>query len=99
MGGRYQIGIPGRNDRNPHLGYGTPKDPKQSYYWELLAAQIGEQFYKSGLALKEKYLSSSDVEEMRRLAETWQPVLEYRVPASQSLQSTAKPEPSLPTSR
>jgi TPR repeat protein len=59
------------------LGNGTPKDRKQSYYWELIAAQSGGEFFKKYMYLAEEQLSRQDIDEVRHLAEKWHPVLEY----------------------
>lgn len=65
------------------LGNGTPKDRKQSYYWDLIAARKSE-FSKKYLYLTEKQLSQEDIDEVRELAEKWRPVIEYPPDPAQS---------------
>ncbi|MEA2755446.1 MAG: uncharacterized protein QOJ54_1735, partial [Aliidongia sp.] len=50
------------------LGYGTPKDEKQYYYWLLIANRSGSEFDKKCLLLVEKKFSNQDIDEVRNLA-------------------------------
>ena len=59
------------------LGSGTPKDQKQSYYWQLVAARNASEFERKYLFLAEKQLTQQDIDEIRLLAEKWHPALEY----------------------